>query len=125
LYYVDNVADGHLPQNFIKSLLAEDSAANIVLAGDFNEYAQTTSVFAPLKGVLTEIDEASNLKPVERYTYVYDQNSQQLPVDHMFLSDNIVGQGTEVEHVHVNTWAKSYSTQVSDYDSTVARVKIS
>lgn len=104
-------------------MLAKDNNANIVLAGDFNEYSQTASVLAPLKGILTEIDEASNLEAVERYTYVYDQNSQQL--DHMFLSDNIVVQGTEVEHVHVNTWATSYSAQVSDHDPSVARIRVS
>lgn len=110
-------------QTFIKSVLAKDSKANVILGGDLNEYSQTTSVFAALKGVLTEIDESSNIAPVERYTYVYGQNCQQL--DHMFLSDNIVGKGTEVEHVHVNTWAAEYSKQVSDHDPSVARITIS
>lgn len=110
-------------QSFIQSVLAKDTNANVILSGDFNEYSQTTTVFAAFTGVLTEIDESSNLAPVERYTYVYDQNCQQL--DHMFLSANVVGKGTEVEHVHVNTWASEYSKQVSDHDPSVARVTIS
>jgi len=65
-------------QNFINSILALDERANIVIAGDFNEFVQTRSVFAPFDGVLTEIDESSGVDPVERYTYIFDQNCQQL-----------------------------------------------
>jgi predicted extracellular nuclease len=65
-------------QEFINSILALDKNANIVIAGDFNEFVQTRSVFVPLNRLLTEIDESSGLDPAERYTYVYDQNCQQL-----------------------------------------------
>ena len=65
-------------QDFINSILALDKHANIVIAGDFNEFAQTRSVFAPFSEILTEIDESSGLDPVERYTYIFDQNCQQL-----------------------------------------------
>lgn len=65
-------------QDFIKSILALDKHANVVLAGDLNEFVQTRSVFAPFDGILTEIDESSGLDPVERYTYIFDQNCEQL-----------------------------------------------
>ena len=65
-------------QDFINSILALDKNANIVIAGDFNEFVQTRSVFAPFDGILTEIDESSGVDPVERYTYIFDQNCQQL-----------------------------------------------
>ena len=65
-------------QDFINSILALDKHANIVIAGDFNEFVQTRSVFAPFDGILTEIDESSGVDPVERYTYIFDQNCQQL-----------------------------------------------
>jgi predicted extracellular nuclease len=65
-------------QDFITSILALDENANVVIAGDFNEFVQTRSVFAPFDDLLTEIDESSGLDPVERYTYVYEQNCQQL-----------------------------------------------
>ena len=67
-----------LVKDFINSILALDKHANIVIAGDFNEFVQTRSVFAPFDDILTEIDESSGLDPVERYTYIYDQNCQQL-----------------------------------------------
>jgi predicted extracellular nuclease len=67
-----------LIQDFIDTILALDKHANIVIAGDFNEFVQTRSVFAPFKGILTEVDEISGLDPLERYTYIFDQNCQQL-----------------------------------------------
>jgi len=65
-------------QDFVNSILALDKKANIVIAGDFNEFVQTRSVYAPFEGVVTEIDESSGLEPAERYTYIFDQNCQQL-----------------------------------------------
>ena len=65
-------------KDFISSILALDKYANIVIAGDFNEFVQTRRVFAPFNDILTEIDENSGLDPVERYTYIFDQNCQQL-----------------------------------------------
>lgn len=65
-------------QDFISSILALDANANVVIAGDFNEFIQTSSVFAPFKDVVTEIDESSGVDPMERYTYIFDQSCQQL-----------------------------------------------
>ena len=84
---------------------------------------QTRAVFAPFDGLLTELDEASGVPDVERYTYLYDQNSQQL--DHAFASSAVVARGgVLVEHVHVNTWAASQSAQASDHDPSVAGVQV-
>jgi len=61
-------------QDFINSILTLDEHAGAVIAGDFNEFVQTRSVFAPFDDILTEIDESSGVDPVERYTYIFDQN---------------------------------------------------
>lgn len=108
--------------DFISSILALDKNANIVIAGDFNEFVQTRSVFAPFDGILTEIDESSGLNPVERYTYIFDQNCQQL--DHIFVSKEIAKHETLVEHVHVNNWGSDINTRASDHDPTVARITV-
>ena|SRR5882757_4299118 len=65
-------------QDFINSILTLDANANIIVAGDFNEFSQTRSVFVPFNGIVTELDESSGLDPAERYTYIFDQNCQQL-----------------------------------------------
>ena len=67
-----------LVQDFINSVLVANKRANVVIAGDFNEFVQTRSVFAPFDDILTEIDENSGVDPVERYTYIFDQNCEQL-----------------------------------------------
>ncbi|KAI9058193.1 DNase I-like protein [Trametes sanguinea] len=108
---------------FIKSLLSLDPNASIIVGGDCNEYVQTRAVFAPFDGLLTELDGAAGVPPVERYTYLFDQNSEQL--DHLFVSDAVLQRGgIAVEHVHVNNWAPSLSARASDHDPSVARVKV-
>ncbi|KAL1748037.1 Endonuclease/exonuclease/phosphatase [Schizophyllum fasciatum] len=106
---------------FVQSLLAADPAANIIISGDFNEYAQTRSVLRALEDAgAVEADEVAGVAEVERYTYVYDQNTEQL--DHAFVSGAIAGRGVEVEHVHVNNWARTYAERISDHDPSVGKV---
>ncbi|KAF8964437.1 Endonuclease/exonuclease/phosphatase [Flammula alnicola] len=107
---------------FVESLLHKNPLANIVLAGDFNEYVQTRSVYKPITSLLTEIDEVAKIPVVERYSYVFDQNSQQL--DHALVSLAIKLRGVEFEHVHVNNWSPSLSVRVSDHDPSVGRIRI-
>jgi predicted extracellular nuclease len=109
-------------QNFVSSILSKDANASVVLAGDMNEYLQTRSVFRALDGLVYDINELSGVPPTERYTYVYEQHTQE--IDHMFVSEAVARRGTEVEHVHVNTWAPSVSERASDHDPTVARVRV-
>ncbi|KAG6903122.1 hypothetical protein C0995_004669 [Termitomyces sp. Mi166 len=116
------VAVNRAPQSFAQSILDVDNKANILVGGDFNEYIQTREVFKPLTDVLTEADEAADVPEVERYTYVFDQNSEAL--DHVFVSDALVQCGVEIEHVHVNNWASSLSQRVSDHDPSVGRISL-
>lgn len=99
-----------------------DSNASVVLGGDMNEFTQTRSVFGSLSKTLYDINEISDVDSVERYTYVYEQHTQE--IDHIFVSDAIARRGTEVEHVHVNTWASSTTERASDHDPTVAKMRI-
>ncbi|KII86960.1 hypothetical protein PLICRDRAFT_113396 [Plicaturopsis crispa FD-325 SS-3] len=108
--------------SFVNQILAKNADANLIVGGDFNEYLQTTQVFSNLTSILTDADEVASIENVERYTYTYDQNSQQL--DHIFVSDAIKSRGLEAEHVHVNSWAKDYDARSSDHDPTVVSFKI-
>lgn len=84
----------------MKTILDKDPEANVLVAGDYNEFVQTRSVFASLNGVLQEIDEVAGVPPVERYTYVFDQNNEQL--DHAFISQALSEREVQVQHVHVS-----------------------
>lgn len=109
-------------QDFVQSILDKDQDANIVVAGDFNEFLQTRSVYKPLVNVLTDIDEVSGIPPVERYSYVFDQHCEQL--DHVFVSDAIKKRRTESEHIHINNWAPTLSARVSDHDPSIGRIRL-
>ena len=90
------------------------------MAGDCNEF----SFVEPLEtfisvSQLRDIDALTKIKPVERYTYLFDMNSQEL--DHVFVSKSV--KKAEFEHVHVNTWV-SYGAQISDHDPSVARLDL-
>lgn len=106
----------------MKSLLDLDPQANLIVAGDFNEFIQTRSVFAAFEGLITEADELAGLADVEKYTYVFDNNQEQL--DHIFVSPAIAARKVEVEHIHVNSWATSIDVRTSDHDPSVARLRV-
>ena len=109
-------------QNFVKDALAKNPDANIIVGGDFNEFLQTRSVFEPLTKYLVDIDEAAGIPDVERYSYVFDQNSQQL--DHVLISPALANKTVEFEHIHVNTWAPQFSERISDHDPSVGRIRL-
>jgi predicted extracellular nuclease len=106
-------------QNFIADILAKDPKARIITAGDFNEFTQVLPVktFASKSG-LVDLDQVVGLPEVERYTYLFDQNSEAL--DHMFVSKGL-SKGAQVEHLHLNTW-QNYNDQTSDHDPSVAKL---
>lgn len=93
-----------------------------MLAGDFNEFIQTRSAFKTLQTLLLNIDEVAQVPVVERYTYIFDQNSEQL--DHVFISPALSYHKAEIEHIHINNWASSLSSRVSDHDPSVGRVRV-
>lgn len=73
------------------------------------------------KSGLLDLDDVAGIPPAERYTYLYDMNSQAL--DHMYVSPAVAGRRPRFEHLHLNTW-QSYDDQVSDHDPSVALVDV-
>ncbi|EGO23670.1 hypothetical protein SERLADRAFT_356525 [Serpula lacrymans var. lacrymans S7.9] len=109
---------------FSQSLLASSPDASLIVGGDCNEYIYTTSVFAPLTALLSEVDSIATppVPPEERYTYVYNGVTEQL--DHMFVSAAVAGRGVSVQHIHVNNWAMNIAERASDHDPSVLEVKV-
>jgi predicted extracellular nuclease len=107
---------------FAKTLLDLDPDASLVIAGDMNEHVHARSVFAPFDGLVQDLDVLAGIPPEERYTYVYEQNMQE--IDHLFVSPAIAARGPALEHVHVNTWAPSEGERASDHDPSWAQVKV-
>lgn len=115
------LAQAQLTADFIAELLAADPNANVIAAGDFNEFAfvQPMEVFAAESG-LTSMDVITNIPETERYTYIFGANSQQL--DHMFVSPSLQD-NAEFEHVHVSSWVL-FEDVVSDHDPALGLVQL-
>ncbi|KAJ3546268.1 hypothetical protein NM688_g5532 [Phlebia brevispora] len=108
--------------SFVQSILALDPDVNLIVAGDYNEFVETRSVFAAFDNILFDVDVLANVPAVERYTYVFDHQNEQL--DHIFVSQAISERVVEVDHVHVNNWQPSLAARASDHDPSVARIRI-
>ncbi|GAA1077822.1 endonuclease/exonuclease/phosphatase family protein [Kitasatospora arboriphila] len=102
---------------FVAKLLAADPGARVVSLGDFNDYQ-----FSPALQTLTEggvlRDLVNELPASERYSYVYQGNSQVL--DHILVSPGLKRQHVDYDVVHVNS---EFAAQASDHDPQIVRIK--
>ncbi|HKA69844.1 MAG TPA: lamin tail domain-containing protein [Actinomycetes bacterium] len=102
--------------SFVDDVLGLDRNANIVIAGDLNDFDYSDAV-----GILTDTgmrDLPSTLPDGERYTYDFEGNSQVL--DHILISPAMDKRGFAYDVVHVNS---EFADQASDHEPQVARVK--
>ncbi|MGW3993065.1 endonuclease/exonuclease/phosphatase family protein [Amycolatopsis sp. NPDC004772] len=102
-------------RGFVDSLLAADRNANIVVAGDLNDYpfspaVQTLTAGGALKDLIASVPEA------ERYSYVFEGQSQVL--DHILASR--APRGVDYDVVHINA---EFADQASDHDPQVIRFR--
>ncbi|HEX6497606.1 MAG TPA: endonuclease/exonuclease/phosphatase family protein [Micromonosporaceae bacterium] len=107
-----------LVRDFVDQILAVDAAADVVVLGDLNdyEYSQTASILTN-GGALTDLP--ATLPLTERYTYVYEGNSQVL--DHILLGGALAGTSYAYDIVHVNS---EFADQASDHDPQVVRIPL-
>ena len=101
---------------FVKQVLAADPGANIVIAGDLNDYQFSPSVQRLTDNGATLTDLITTLPANERYTYVFNGVSQVL--DHILLSKAVTD--AEYDVVHLNA---EFSVQSSDHDPQVTRIR--
>ncbi len=115
-------AQAQVVKTFVQSILAVDESANIVMLGDVNdfEFSETTDIL--VAGGL--VDLPRTLPEPQRYSYVFEGNSQVL--DHIMVSNGLFadrwGPFGKVDYdiVHVNS---EYADQASDHDPQVVRLK--
>ncbi|MEV4443619.1 endonuclease/exonuclease/phosphatase family protein [Streptomyces sp. NPDC049577] len=100
---------------FVKQLLAADRRANVIVAGDLNDYQFSPALKTLTSGgVLT--DQVGLLPRKERYGYVYQGNSQVL--DHILTSPHIGRPDYDIVHINAE-----FADQASDHDPQVLRWK--
>ncbi|MBL1203429.1 MAG: hypothetical protein FWK04_31260 [Nostoc sp. GBBB01] len=107
-----------LVKNFVESILAINPNANVVVAGDLNDFEFSNPVSILESAGLTSLIET--LPQNERYTYNFEGNAQTL--DHILVSNNLLGKLDAYDVVHINS---EFTEQDSDHDPSVARFNIS
>ncbi|KAA5836021.1 endonuclease/exonuclease/phosphatase family protein [Saccharopolyspora hirsuta] len=102
-------------RGFVDEARAIDDQARVVVLGDLNDYG-----FSPAVQRLTEggalVPLADALPPLERYSYVYEGNSQQL--DHILATPSLPA---DYDLVHINA---EFADQASDHDPQIARFAV-
>ncbi|MFB6367998.1 MAG: endonuclease, partial [Gemmatimonadota bacterium] len=98
--------------------------ARVAVVGDLNTFEFTDDLGRMLPGsdgerVLTNL--IRELPREERYTYIFQGNSQVL--DHVFVSESLTD-GARVEAVHLNSNLPSVRGTASDHDPVVASLRI-
>jgi predicted extracellular nuclease len=101
--------------DFVDDILAADPNALVVVLGDINdfEFSETVEILEG-DGVLTSL--MDTLPKAERYSYVFEGNSQVL--DQVLVSEKLAKPTTSYDVVHVNA---EFFDQASDHDPQVAR----
>ncbi|MDA3630248.1 endonuclease/exonuclease/phosphatase family protein [Saccharopolyspora sp. WRP15-2] len=99
-------------RGFVDEARAIDGQAQVVVLGDLNDYGFSPAVQHLTEGgALAPLAEA--LPPLERYSYVYEGNSQQL--DHILATPPLKA---DYDVVHINA---EFADQTSDHDPQIAR----
>ena len=109
---VQRNAQATLLRDFVLDILAADSTANVAVIGDLNDFQFSPPVQKLKDAGLKALIET--LVPAERYSYVFDGNSQAL--DHIMVSSNLLNNADAAagyDIVHLNS---EFIDQASDHD---------
>jgi predicted extracellular nuclease len=98
---------------FVDSILDVDRAANVIVLGDLNDFQFSTTLKLLAGNALRNLFET--LPQGERYTYIFDGNSQAL--DHILVSKGLFASLVRFDVVHINA---EFNDQASDHDPPVA-----
>lgn len=100
---------------FVDDILAVDEHANVVVAGDINDFQFSPTIDTLTDGgaLRTLVDE---LPTPDQYTYIYEGRSQVL--DHILVSRAL--DDADIDAVHVNA---EFQDQASDHDPLITRLR--
>ncbi|MFE4669085.1 endonuclease/exonuclease/phosphatase family protein [Streptomyces sp. NPDC056716] len=103
--------------DFVQDILAKDKNANVIALGDINDYEFSDTVDI-LEGQGELWSAVKSLPKSERYSYVFNGNSQTL--DQILISPSIRRENFEYDSVHINA---EFHDQISDHDPQVLRFR--
>ncbi len=99
--------------DFVEDILAQGGQANVIVLGDLNDFPFSAPL-GVLKGSLLH-NLMDRLPEAERYSYVFDGNSQAL--DHILVSAAIHNRPLTYQSVHINA---EFASRASDHDPQLA-----
>ncbi|HUO83343.1 MAG TPA: endonuclease/exonuclease/phosphatase family protein [Gammaproteobacteria bacterium] len=101
----------------VDRIATSDAGAEIVVLGDFNDFdfSPPLRILGAAGGGLVNL--VATLPERERYTYIYEGNSQAL--DHVLVSESLAATA-EVDIVHFNA---EFAVQSSDHDPVLVRLR--
>jgi predicted extracellular nuclease len=105
-------------RGFVDSIRAVDPAADVIVLGDLNDFDFSQPISTLTAGGAL-VDLPATLPVKERYTYVFEGNSEVL--DHILLSPALAASNYKYDVVHLNS---EFSTQLSDHDPQVVRLPL-
>lgn len=111
-------AQARVVRDFAADILGRDPAAAVVVLGDCNEFPLAPPIETLKSAPL--VDLAERLDPADRYTFVFQGNSQVL--DHILVSPAIAG-GAEIDAVHVNADLPDL-LRAGDHDPLIATLRL-
>jgi endonuclease/exonuclease/phosphatase family metal-dependent hydrolase len=109
---VQRVQQAQIVHDFVNMILTQDANASVVVLGDLNDY-EFSNPLVTLKGTILHAM-VETLPQSERYSYVFDSNSQTL--DHILITDNPFNNMPGFDIVHLNS---EFAVQASDHDPSV------
>lgn len=100
---------------FVRQIQAVQKDARVVVLGDINDYEFSAAGLRLTEGRALK-DLVLSLRPSERYSYVFQGNSQVL--DHILVSPSLGSPDYDVVHINAE-----FADQASDHDPQVVRVR--
>jgi predicted extracellular nuclease len=106
-------------RSFVDQIQAVDRTARVIVLGDLNdfEFSQTADILVGGHGKTALTDLPRTLPVKQRYTYVFDGNSQVL--DHILITKSWASEQYDI--VHTNS---EFHDQDSDHDPQIVRLRV-
>lgn len=104
--------------DFVARLMEKNSRANVIVLGDFNDFAESRPMRVLEGQILVNLG-TNKLAPAERYSYNYNGNSQE--IDHIFVTNAMLDFNPQIDPVHINS---NFMFRTSDHDPVLSSFTI-
>ncbi|MGM0841757.1 MAG: S-layer homology domain-containing protein [Bacillota bacterium] len=115
---VQRLKQAEVLNDFVNDVNEKVEDANVVVLGDLNDFEFSAPINTLEGDVLTNMME--KLPAKERYTYIYQGNSQVL--DHILVTNNLAN-STMIDSININSDFSEEDGRASDHDPVLAKIQ--